>query len=262
MAKRATKSLKTKLITLFHRRTPQSMLFNRVLIALNVAVFGIFVLEYYYPEHPAIHVLELLFGVVFLTEYLARLWIAPRKTVFIFDVFSIIDALVIISLFSPILVGNLSLLRVLRSLRVLRTYYIVNLLKEQNKAVAQYKATLVSVLNFFVFLAIMTAIVFVAESQFNPYINTYLDALYFTVSTLTTTGYGDVIATGPWGKILSVVAMLIGITLFLQLTRTIFIGAKVHYTCPECGLSAHDVDSTYCKHCGSIIKYKHASYTR
>jgi len=223
-------------------------------------VFAIFALEAFIPGHPTIHVLELIFGTIFLLEYAARLWIAPRRLSFVFDVFSIIDVLVIASLFAPLLVGNLALLRVLRSLKVLRTYYLVSLLKKESKAVAQYRATVVSILNFFVFLAIMTAIVFVAESQFNPYINTYLDALYFTVSTLTTTGYGDVTATGPWGKMLSVVAMLIGITLFLQLTRTIFRGAKVHYTCPECGLSAHDVDSTHCKHCGGIINHKHHSY--
>jgi len=255
-------SPKELLITLFHRRSRKSIIFNRVLIALNIAVFGIFALEYVAPDHHIIHWLEVVFGSLFLAEYLARLWIAPRKLSFVFDVFSIIDLLVIISLFSPILIGNLALLRVLRSLRVLRTYYVLDLMKHESKAVAQYKATIVSILNFAVFLAIMTAIVYVAESQFNPHINTYLDALYFTVSTLTTTGYGDVTAIGPWGKLLSVTAMLIGITLFLQLTRTIFVGAKIHYTCPECGLNAHDIDSTFCKHCGQTLKFKHSSYTQ
>jgi len=259
MKKRSLQSFKKTLTSLFHKRTRKSILFNRVLIVLNVAVFGIFLLEALIPNHPAIHALELVFGTVFLLEYLARLWIAPRRFAFAFDVFSIIDILVVLSLFAPLLVGNLALLRILRSLKILRTYYLVNLLKKESKAVAHYRATIVSILNFFVFLAIMTAIVFVAESQFNPYINTYLDALYFTVSTLTTTGYGDVTATGPWGKLLSVMAMLIGITLFLQLTRTIFRGAKVYYTCPECGLSAHDVDSIHCKHCGASIKHKHFS---
>lgn len=260
MKKSSLKKLKKRLTTLFHRRTRQSILFNRVLVLLNIAVFGIFLLEALYPGHYTIHVLEVVFGVAFLLEYLARLWIAPRRLAFAFDVFSIIDVLVVISLFAPLLTGNLALLRVLRSLKILRTYYLVNLAKKESKLVARYSATLVSILNFLVFLGIMTAIVFVAEAQFNPYINSYLDALYFTVSTLTTTGYGDVIATGPWGKALSVIAMLIGITLFLQLTRTIFRGAKVYYTCKECGLSAHDVDAIHCKHCGSSVKHRHYSH--
>ncbi|QSH39212.1 ion transporter [Candidatus Kaiserbacteria bacterium] len=261
MKKSSFPKVKKQLTTLFHKRTRKSIIFNRVLILLNVAVFGIFLLEAANPGHSFTKVLEIVFGTLFLLEYLARLWISPRRLSFVFNVFSVIDILVIVSLFAPLLVGNLALLRVLRSLKILRTYYLVNLAKKESKTIYQYSATLESLLNFFVFLAIMTAIVFVAEAQFNPHINSYLDALYFTVSTLTTTGYGDVTAAGPWGKMLSVVAMLIGITLFLQLTRTIFHGAKVHYTCPNCGLSAHDIDAIRCKHCGEPVKHKHSSLT-
>ncbi len=261
MKKRTSSPLKKKVASLFHRRSRKSIIFNRVLIVLNISVFAVFALEAFFPGHPLIRVLELSFGTIFLIEYITRLWIAPRKMSFVADIFSFIDILVVISLFAPLLIGNLALLRILRSLKILRTYYLLDLAKKESKAIARYRATILSVLNFFVFLGIMTAIVFVAESQVNPYINTHLDALYFTVSTLTTTGYGDVTATGQWGKILSVIAMLIGITLFLQLTRTVFRGAKVPYTCSECGLSAHDLDSTYCKHCGSVIKQKHYSHT-
>jgi len=261
MKRSSLSGFKGTLTTLFHKRSRKSIIFNRFLILLNVAVFGVFLLEALHPNHPSIRLLEIFFGTAFLLEYLVRFWIAPRKLAFAIDVFSIVDLLVLISLFAPLFVGNLALLRVLRSLKILRTYYIANLVKKQSKTVAQYHATVISILNFLVFLAIMTAIVFVAEAQFNPQINNYLDALYFTVATLTTTGYGDVTAAGPWGKILSVVAMLIGITLFLQLTRTIFRGAKVYYTCPECGLSAHDVDAIHCKHCGAAVKHKHFSHS-
>ena len=259
MKKRSPSGLKKKLQSLFHSRNRKSILFNRLLIVLNIAVFGLFGLEAFYPNSAALHALEIAFGTIFALEYLARLWIAPRKTNYIFNIFGFIDLVVIISLFAPFLVGNLALLRVLRSLKILRTYYIVEVLKKESPAVAKFRATIISVLNFVVFLAIMTAVVFVAEAQFNPHINSYLDALYFTVSTLTTTGYGDVIAVGPWAKLLSVLAMLIGVTLFLHLTRTIFQGAKMHYECKECGLSTHDIDAINCKHCGRNIKHKHFS---
>ena len=258
MNKSSSSRLKKQLTTLFHKRTRKSIIFNRLLILLNIAVFGIFLLEAASPGHTFTKTVEIVFGFLFLLEYLARLWIAPRRLSFAFNIFSIIDVLVIASLFAPLLVGNLALLRVLRSFKILRTYYLVSLAKKESKVIRHYSATIESLLNFFVFLAIMTAIVFVAEAQFNPHINSYLDALYFTVSTLTTTGYGDVTAAGPWGKLLSVVAMLIGITLFLQLTRTIFQGAKIRYTCSNCGLSAHDADAIRCKHCGELLKRTHS----
>jgi voltage-gated potassium channel len=28
---------------------------------------------------------------------------------------------------------------------------------------------------------------------------------------------------------------------------------KVHYECPDCGLTRHDPDAVHCKHCGATI---------
>ena len=42
----------------------------------------------------------------------------------------------------------------------------------------------------------------------------YIDALYFTVATLTTTGFGDITLTGTEGRVLSIVMMIVGITCF------------------------------------------------
>ena len=150
--------MKPFLRSLLLKRNRRSKTFNRVLIVLNLLVFGLFALEALYPGHPAIRMLEFSFGTAFLFEYLARLWVAPRKLVFIFNIFSIIDVLVLVSLFAPFLVGNLALLRILRSLKILRTYYIVQLIRKESKTVAQYWGTVISVLNFIVFLGVMTAI--------------------------------------------------------------------------------------------------------
>ena len=82
----------------------------------------------------------------------------------------------------------------------------------------------------------------------------YIDALYFTVATLTTTGFGDITMETTGGKLLSVVIMVVGVSLFLQLLRAIFQPSKVKYTCPECGLNRHEPDAVHCKHCGTTIK--------
>ena len=100
----------------------------------------------------------------------------------------------------------------------------------------------------------MTALVYVFQVRNNPLIDTYADALYFTVTALTTTGFGDITLTGTTGRMLSVAIMLVGVALFLRLVQTIFRPAKVRYTCPDCGLSRHDPDAIHCKHCGRTIK--------
>ena len=48
--------------------------------------------------------------------------------------------------------------------------------------------TIVSGIHPFVFLFVMTAVVYETQHQHNPAIGNYVDALYFTVTTLITTG--------------------------------------------------------------------------
>ena len=81
-----------------------------------------------------------------------------------------------------------------------------------------------------------------------------IDALYFTVATLTTTGYGDITMTTPGGKLLSVFIMVVGVALFVQLARAIFQPLKVQHKCSECGLTRHEPEATHCKHCGEPLR--------
>jgi hypothetical protein len=77
--------------------------------------------------------------------------------------------------------------------------------------------------------------------------------LFFVVTTFTTTGFGDITLAGSAGRMLSVVIMIVGVSLFLNLVRAIFRPAKVRYECPDCGLDRHDPDSVHCKHCGRLL---------
>ena len=81
----------------------------------------------------------------------------------------------------------------------------------------------------------------------------YIDALYFTVATLTTTGFGDVTLPGSLGKLLSIAIMLVGITLFLRLAQALIKPHKVRYPCERCGLQTHDPDAVHCKACGNLL---------
>jgi voltage-gated potassium channel len=103
------------------------------------------------------------------------------------------------------------------------------------------------------FIFVVTGFVYATFRDSHPGISGYLDALYFTVATLTTTGFGDITLPGNWGRVLSIVVMLTGITLFLRLAQTIFQPHKISYPCPTCGLHKHDPDAVHCKACGEIL---------
>ena len=81
----------------------------------------------------------------------------------------------------------------------------------------------------------------------------YVDALYFTVTSLTTTGYGDITLPGVWGKLLSIATMLGGVSLFISLIQSILRPHKVTFQCQDCGLRRHDPDAVHCKACGKLL---------
>ncbi len=111
-----------------------------------------------------------------------------------------------------------------------------------------------SATNLLVFVFFVSAVVFVVEGRDNPGITSFLDALYFTVTSLTTTGYGDITMSDTKGRLLTVLIMIVGVALFLRLAQTLFRPQKVAHTCSECGLTRHDPDAVHCKHCGNTLK--------
>jgi voltage-gated potassium channel len=163
------------------------------------------------------------------------------------------DVIVIATLLAPALIENFAFLRVLRALRLLRSHHVLRDLRRRSSFVKRNEELLGSTLNLAVFIFVVTALVYVFQVEQNPQIGTYLDALYFTVTTLTTTGFGDITLEGPAGRVLSVAIMVFGVALFLRLVQTIFRPQKVHLRCPDCGLNRHDPDAVHCKHCGRVI---------
>ncbi len=59
---------------------------------------------------------------------------------------------------------------------------------------------------------------------------------------------------GSSGRLISVVIMLCGVTLFLRLAQVLFRPTKVRFPCPSCGLQRHEPDAVHCKGCGVILK--------
>jgi voltage-gated potassium channel len=192
-------------------------------------------------------------GVFLLADFLARLWINRRPVRMIFSVYGIIDILVIVSMLAPIVGEGLAFLRVARVLRLLRSYTMVNRLRQDFRWFRRNEQIVMSALNLIVFMFIMTAIVYETQHFTNPKIGNYADALYFTVTALTTTGFGDIVLEGTTGRMIAVIIMIFGVSLFLRLVQVTLRPDKVNFRCPTCGLMRHDRDAVHCKACGQIL---------
>ena len=165
---------------------------------------------------------------------------------------AMIDLVVIASLFVSALGGNLGFLRVLRTVRLLRSYNVLGRLKKLSPAVRRNEEVILAALDLAVFVLMISSLVFVTQHGVNPKIEDFLDALYFTVAALSTTGFGDVTLIGSTsGELLSIAMMIVGITLFFRLAQAVFRpGGKVLHPCPQCGLQRHEPDAVHCKACG------------
>lgn len=59
------------------------------------------------------------------------------------------------------------------------------------------------------------------EDGLNPRMNGWFDSLYFTVTTLTGVGFGDIVPVTRPGKVLAMLTMLGGTALFVAYTATL-----------------------------------------
>jgi voltage-gated potassium channel len=145
-------------------------------------------------------------------------------------------------------------LRILRTVRLLHTYELLARLRQDSLWFRRHEEVVLATVNLAVFLFIMTGIVYETQHARNPAIGNYVDALYFTVTALTTTGFGDITLIGPFGRLISVVIMILGVTLFLMLVRALLQPQKVRFRCPTCALLRHDADAVHCKACGTVLQ--------
>jgi voltage-gated potassium channel len=245
--------LRERINELYNGASRRSRGFRWSLLAFDGITILYFVVASVFHHVDDMHLLEEAIGIVYLLEFSARLYISSERVRHLFHPAGLADLIVIVSLLAPSLAENFSFLRVIRALRLLRSYHMIRNLREQSRFVRIHEDVIFSVVNLLVFIFVITAVVYVTQVDSNPQIKDYFDALYFTVATLTTTGFGDVTLVGTGGHILAVLIMIFGISLFLRLIQTIFRPGKVRYECPVCGLNRHDADAVHCKHCGQVL---------
>ena len=251
---KTTHTLKARVETLYKGNSRRAVAFRYGLLAFDLVTISFFVVSSFMDSSPWMIIADIFVGAVLTVDLVARFLIARSRWQYFFELETLADIIVILSLLSIAIAGNFAFLRVLRALRLLRSYHILREMRMRYAVFARHEAVIQAIVNLLVFIFVVTAVVYVIQEPINPAIGNYIDALYFTVTTLTTTGFGDITLNGTSGRLLSVIIMVMGVALFLRLVQTIFRPQKVEYTCPDCGLNRHDPDAVHCKHCGRVIK--------
>ena len=238
---------------LYAGRSPNSRLFLYALLAFDLASLLFIITTSFLPRSDLIRGVDIALGIVFLLELTLRLAASRRVGRELLRITTWTDVAAIVSLLVSVTSEAGGFLRVLRTFRLLRTFQVVQFLREDSIFFRRNEELLFAITNLTVFIFVMTGVVYETQRGLNPGIKNYADALYFTVTALTTTGFGDITLPGTPGRMITVVIMIFGVTLFLNLAKVLFSPSKVRFRCPSCGLFRHDIDAVHCKACGTVL---------
>ncbi|MGE3143177.1 MAG: potassium channel family protein [Hyphomonadaceae bacterium] len=255
-ARRRPGPLRRKLRELYFGATAEALRFQARLLVLDVVLIAFFVASPVLERTPLVLTIDYVIAVALAVDLAARAWAYEGFLRWIARPIVIADIIVLLSLLFPHFGVNLAFLRALRAFSLVNSSFFWMLINRGKWAETSVQEATKATVNLVIFVFIMTGFVhtlFAGRSD----IQSYLDSLYFTVSSLTTTGYGDIVLPGPWGRVLSIFIMVIGISLFVRLAQVALRPSKVVHPCPGCGLRRHELDAVHCKACGHLLRIAH-----
>jgi voltage-gated potassium channel len=159
---------------------------------------------------------------------------------------------------------NVGFLRVVRVVRVLRFYRFT---RDEEFFFGTVSASTLRVLKLLltvlVIFFVSAGLFYSVEYRANPGVDNFGDAFYYTVVTLTTVGFGDIVPATRMGRWVTVGGVLAAIVLVPwqagKIVRAWTYREKVNVRCPDCGLAYHDPDASHCKDCGHVIYQEYDS---
>lgn len=159
--------------------------------------------------------IEAITVIVFTIEYLLRIWVATNPLKYIFSFFGLIDLLAILPFYLPAHI-DLRSVRIFRMIRILRMIKLVR----YNASVDRFRRAFISIkeellifviiTSFMIFVSAVGVYYFEHEAQPEVFASVF-HSLWYSVITLTTVGFGDMVPITIGGKIFTTIMLLIGL---------------------------------------------------
>ncbi len=247
-------SFRAKLhLILFEIRTPAGKAVNYTILMLIVGVVlaSMFSTLDQIPQPwvDAFQNFERFVLYVFLLEYMARVYAAKHRWDYMRSFNGVIDFLTILPLF---LSGSgMVAVRLLRLLRLVKITTFFPILKSLFVSVSGAMGLLLAVLGTITLISLLVGnLMYVVEPE--TFDNAF-QGLWWSLVTMSTVGYGDLVPHSVIGKVLAGFLILTGILMFAMVTAVISVrvGRMVHMnsTCSHCDKSIA-LEYQYCPFCG------------
>jgi voltage-gated potassium channel len=256
---------------IFEADTPAGRVFDLALMAVILASVAAVMLDSVPAIHaawgPWLYAAEWVFTALFTVEYALRLATVARPLRYARSFFGIVDLLAVLPTYLSVLLPGTQALLVVRALRLLRVFRVLKLVRYFNEArvlLAAVRAALPKILVFLytelALIVIIAALVYLIEGPENGF-TSIPKAMYWTVVTLTTVGYGDMVPHTATGKVLASITMLLGYGIIAVPTGivTVEMGRARRRretparACPACERGGHARDAAFCRFCGTML---------
>ncbi len=196
------------------------------------------------PYAPLLNGIELLTIVVFIIEYILRLWTcrylypgtrgmrAVRK--FMCSFYGIVDLLTILSYFGPLYSNGIVALRMIRVIRIMRLFRVNKSFDAFHivaEVVSEKKKQLLSSICMIAMIMLAASLCmygFEHDVQPDVFENAF-SGMWWAMSTVLTVGYGDIYPITVGGKVVAIIIALLGVCVVAIPTGVISAGFVEYY---------------------------------
>ncbi len=218
--------------------------------------------------HDFILISEWVITIFFTLEYILRILSNRKPLSYIFSFYGIVDLISILPMYLSFIFPGSRMLSVIRALRLLRLFGILNLVHftgQESQLKLAIKASRTKIIVFVYFILIVSillgAVMYVVEGKESGF-TSIPTSIYWCIVTLTTVGYGDIAPVTTLGQIIASFIMIMGYGIIAVPTGIVTaefsnlknkkIDGEIN-KCPSC-TTVLTPAGKFCHHCGEKIK--------
>ena len=196
-------------------------LFEAIIGLLAVVSIILLIIDYFVDLSTRwifiLYSIDLFICLVFAAEFVYRIRMAENKKTFLksngYEILAMVPAFVFYAAGS--LAAISAALRLLRLIRVVRVIVVFSRMRRLYRIEGSFvqRSRLLYLITITVMLVVIssTAIFFLEKDVPGAQINNFSDALWWSISTVSTVGYGDIVPNGVIGRAIGMLLMVIGI---------------------------------------------------
>lgn len=245
--------LRSRIRAFYFGHTQSALRFQGLLLGLDLLIIGFFIGSQFIRSNEWFWIVDAAIAVFISIDLLARLFALGTFKRWLKFPTTWIDLIVLATLLFPTVLYNWGFLRILRLWTLVHSERFWNVLargKWDDTYVEDLTRALVTLFVFIFVAAGLTQALFLGH---HPQLTNFIDAMYFVVTSLTTTGYGDITLTSTLGRLFTMGLMLVGISLFFTIAQKVFAPQQKIQRCTNCGLDRHSLNASYCCNCGTPL---------